>query len=125
LFRRIAGESLGAFLAREVRDPLGIDLHLGLAPDLETRVSPIYPASIGVLLFGMVPSLFFGRTTNGRVYRQVVMGRESGKAFGNPAELGTRGIKNFNAARVHALELPWANAISNARGLARAYAALA
>lgn len=125
LFRRIAGESLGTFLAREVRDPLGIDLHLGLTAEMETRVSSIYPASIGVLLFGMVPALFFGRGTNGRVYRQVVLGRESAKAFGNPAELGTRGVKNFNTTRVHALELPWANAISNARGLARAYAALA
>src|SRR5690606_18721433 len=125
LFKRIAGESLGTFLAREVRGAIGAEVHLGLAAAEEARVSPIYPAGTGVLLTRMIPKMIFDRGTNGRVYRQVVMGRESAKAFGNPAELGPRGIKNFNTTRVHAMELPWGNAISNARGLARMYAALA
>lgn len=125
LFRRIAGESLGTFLAKVVAKPLGADVHLGLPPEHQERVSTIYPASTRDILFGILPRLFFHRGTDGRVYRQVILGKEAGRAFANPAELGPRAIGNFNRPDVHALELPWANAIANARGLARVYAPLA
>ncbi len=125
LFRRLAGESIGTFLRREVTEPLGADVYLGLPASEESRVSPIYPAGLGEILFKIVPKLLFHRGNEGRVYRQVVLGKEAAKAFSNPAELGPKGIANFNTAKVHGMELPWGNGISNARGLARIYAALA
>lgn len=125
LFRRIAGQSLGRFLKEFVAGPLQADVHLGLEDGHAQRVSSIFPATTSEKLFGILPRLFFDRGTEGRVYRQVVLGKETAKAFKNPAELGPTGIQNFNRAEVHALELPWCNAIANARGLARVYAALA
>jgi CubicO group peptidase (beta-lactamase class C family) len=125
LFRRISGQSLGAFLAEFITGPLKADAHLGLGSEDEVRVSPIFPATTKEKLLGILPRLFFHRGTEGRVYRQVVLGKETAKAFRNPAELGPRGIDNFNRADVHAMELPWCNGIANARGLARVYAVLA
>lgn len=125
LFQRIAGKSIGSFLDEEIARPLGADVHLGLAAEHQQRVSTIYPANKRDLVFGILPRLFFHRGTEGRVYRQVALGKETSKAFANPAELGPSGMQNFNLPEVHALELAWANAVTNARGLARVYAALA
>ncbi|MEZ4402381.1 MAG: serine hydrolase domain-containing protein [Kofleriaceae bacterium] len=125
LFRRVAGESLGRFLAREVAAPLGADVHLGLAEADEVRVATNHPATTAERVLKIVPKLLFHRGVEGRVYRQVALGRDAARAFGNPRELGPTGVANFNTRRVHALELPWCNGITNGRGLARVYAALA
>jgi CubicO group peptidase (beta-lactamase class C family) len=125
LFRRITGETLGRFLAREIAAPLGADVHLGLAAEHEARVATNHPATTAERLFKIVPKLLFHRGLEGRVYRQVALGRETAFAFANPAELGPRGLGNFNTRRVHAMELPWANGLASARGLCRVYAALA
>ena len=124
LFSRVAGESLGAFISREIAAPLGADFHLGLPDELEPRVATTYPAGVADLMFKVVPQLLFGRGETGRVYRNVVRKGDSATAFANPAELGARQLANFNTERVHRLELPWANGIGNARGLARIYGAL-
>ncbi len=47
IFRRITGETLGSFLAREVAGPLGADVYLGLPEELEPRVATTYPATTG------------------------------------------------------------------------------
>lgn len=125
LFRRVAGESIGRFIAREIAAPLGADFHLGLPAALETRVATNYPASVSERLFKMVPKLLFHRGVEGRVYRKVALGGDTARAFANPREVGPLGIENFNSARVRRLELPWGNGIGNARGLCRIYAALA
>ncbi len=125
LFRRITGESIGSFLNREVAQPLEADVFVGLPESEETRVSDVYPAGLSELLLQIIPKTLFHRGNEGRVFRQVVMGGETAKAFANPVELGPKQVSNFNTARVHAMELPWGNGIGNARGLARVYAALA
>ena len=125
LFRRVACESLGTFLAREVARPLGADVYLGLPPELEHRVAHNHPATWSERLLRIVPKLLFDPRRDGRVYRQVAFGGDAAHAFGNPRELGPRGIENFNSPRVHRLELPWGNGIASARGLCRVYAALA
>lgn len=125
LFRRITGETLGQFLAREVAGPLGADVHLGLAATDEARVATNHPATTAERVFKILPKLLFHRGLEGRVYRQVALGRDTAFAFATPRELGPSGISNFNAPRVHAMELPWCNAIASGRGLCRVYAALA
>ena len=41
--RRVAGESLGTFLAKEVAGPVGADFHVGLAPEHFGRVANVIP----------------------------------------------------------------------------------
>ena len=81
LIRRVSGMSVGAFVARELAAPLGLDLWIGLPEALEPRVAP-----------------------------QIDDGFPIGRL------LSTR------AAR--AAEIPAANAVTDARSLARLYAAL-
>jgi len=125
LFRRITGETIGTFLAREVARPLGADVYIGLPPELEPRVAHNCPATWRERVLRIVPKLLFDPRRDGRVYRQVAFGGDAAHAFANPRELGPRGIDNFNSPRVHRLELPWGNGIASARGLCRVYAALA
>lgn len=125
LFRRIAGETLGSFLAREVARPLGADVYLGLPAELEPRVAHNHPATRAERVLKIVPKLLLDPGRDGRVYRQVALGRDAARALGNPRELGPRGLENFNRRRIRALELPWVNGVASARGLCRVYAALA
>jgi CubicO group peptidase (beta-lactamase class C family) len=41
--RRVTGESLGTFLAKEVAGPVGADFHVGLAPEHFGRVANVIP----------------------------------------------------------------------------------
>jgi CubicO group peptidase (beta-lactamase class C family) len=123
LFWRVAGESVGAFLRRELAEPLGADVHLGLPAALDARCAPIIPGGARDLLCGILPSLLRG-TTEGRFFRGVLRGGDAARAFGQPAALGARGLHNFNTPRVRRLELPWANAAASGRGLATFYAGL-
>ena len=110
-----------------VRKPSGDDgtTRLGLPAELNSRVATISGPATRQKLFEILPALV--RSTNeGRLYRQALKsGSDTQRAFANPAELGARGIDNYNRPEVRALELPWANAIASARGLATVYAALA
>ena len=125
LFRRIAGESVGAFLSREVATPLGADVHIGLPAHLEDRVATLYPQRPVDVLFKVLPRVFLSPKVEGRVYRNALFGGLAGKAMAHPSVLGPRGLHNFNDPRVHQMELLWANGIGNARGLARVYQAIA
>lgn len=125
LFCRITGESPGAFLKREVAEPLAADVHLGLAAEHEHRVATNYPTTKAEFALLALPKLFVHRGTEGRVYRSAVFGGDASRAFAHPRELGPSGLHNFNTRRVHALELPWGNGIASARGLAKVYAGLA
>ena len=124
LFRRIAGESVGTFLRREITDPLEADAFIGLPVTREIRVAINYPTTTRERLTKVVPDVLFRDTTEGRVFRSVARGGDARGAFANPPELGPAGLPNFNTRRVHALELPWGNGVANARGLGRIMAAL-
>lgn len=112
LIRRVDGRTPGRFVAEEIATPLGLELWIGLPEALESRVSP--------LIGSLVPA-----PTN-------PVKRALANRFGGP---GTRldraltlsgafsGNGVFNRRDVHAAELPAANAIGNARSLAKLYAA--
>lgn len=125
LVRRVSGRSVGRFLAEEVAGPLGADAHLGLPESEEARVARLYPTGLSTFFSKILPRLVTGLTLEGRIYRRFLQrSSPTARAVANPAELGIRGIKNFDSPRVRRLELPWANATASARGLARIYAAL-
>lgn len=111
IVRRITGETLAAFVARELAAPLGLDLYIGLPPELEERVSTIEPPDAPpelvalVLPEGSIP--WRAITLNGLM----------------PVTMAGSGL-GFNSPVVHQLQLPAANGITNARSLARLYAAI-
>jgi len=126
LFRRVAGKTLGTFLREEVAGPLGADVHLGLPASEEPRVARVIPSSTWTRLTRALPAGLLGYGVEGRILRAAVRPKTlTARAFANPKALGATGLSNFNTARVHRMELPWANGIVSARGLARVYAALA
>jgi CubicO group peptidase (beta-lactamase class C family) len=125
LFRRITGETLGAFFRREVAEPLGAEVFLGLPEALEPRVAPIRPLSQLERLTVALPDVLLGGGPEQRILRAVLAKGDPVTAFAQPAELGASHITNFNLPRVHRLELPWGGALGTARGLSRIYAALA
>jgi len=43
LMRRITGQTLGQFAAEQVTGPLGVDFHIGLAPEHDARVAHVIP----------------------------------------------------------------------------------
>lgn len=125
LFQRIAGETLGTFLRREVFEPLGADVHLGLPPGHDSRVATLYPVPPASLLRAVLPEVVTRSTTEGRLYRDILLDPRSPArlAFLNP-KLGRGALKVLNEPWVRALELPWMGAIGTARGLATVYSAL-
>lgn len=125
LVRRVDGRSLGRFLADEVAGPLGLELFVGLPAHAVDRVAPLRstrtphgtrrpaggrhldPRSIRVWVEMLRPGSLAVRalTLNG--------------AFG---AFGRNGP--FNRPEVWAAEVPAANGITDARSLARLYAAM-
>lgn len=125
LFERVTGKTVGRFLADDIAGPLGAEVHIGLPAELEARVATNYPIGTRERLLRVVPKALFSRGHDGRVYRKAFeKGSISQRAFRYPAELGIGGLDNYNTRRVHRMELPWANGLGNARGLAKVYGAL-
>ncbi len=126
LFRRVAGRTVGDFLRTEITGPLGADLFLGLPPEATPRVARLLPTTGRDKLTRLLPAVALGYGVEGRLFRSFLDPRSATRAaFSVTPELGARSIETFNAPRVHRMEMPWANGIGNARGLARVYAALA
>jgi CubicO group peptidase (beta-lactamase class C family) len=118
LFRQVAQETVGQFFAREVARRLGANAFIGLPPEQDHQVATLYPVSAFERITALLPDVLFGNTTEGRVARAFLAGdRSIERAYMNPS-LGHRALQLFNETWVHRLELPWANAISNARALA-------
>ncbi|HXZ61179.1 MAG TPA: serine hydrolase domain-containing protein [Acidimicrobiales bacterium] len=97
IVRRITGESLGTFFAREVAAPLGADFHIGLPESEDHRVSKVIPPP------PLDPSAFEGQVS------ELML-----KTFGNPP---------IDASMAHhgwwrRAEIPAANGHGNARSVA-------
>jgi CubicO group peptidase (beta-lactamase class C family) len=114
LVRRVDGRTIGQYFADEVAGPLGLDFWIGLPESEEARVStleasppPSDPAELLLMMQVMGPGTpgFNALTMHG-----VVLALGLAK---NP----------FNTRAFHATEMPAANGITNARSLAKMYAA--
>jgi CubicO group peptidase (beta-lactamase class C family) len=114
LVRRVdpKGRSLGGFVADEIVAPLGTELWIGLPELEEPRVAPLIPTP--------PPD----SPAVAEMMRQLV-GPETlaGQALTLNGAFGLTGPLVWNTREVHAAEIPAANAITNARSLARTYAA--
>lgn len=110
LVRRLSGRSLGTFFRDEVAQPLGLDFWIGLPEALEPRVAP------------MIPYVYTAAQSK-TPFMQALRDRSSiASLFYFNCGKWRSGA---NTREAHAAELPAANGISNARGLAGLYAPLA
>jgi CubicO group peptidase (beta-lactamase class C family) len=113
--RRVSGRSLGTFFREEVAGPLGLDFWIGLPADHEGRVAPTVPApppGPG----DPVPSLYVAAFTDPTSI-QALMLANSGGYMTVPGESDSRAA--------HAAEIGAVGGMTNARGLAGMYRALA
>jgi CubicO group peptidase (beta-lactamase class C family) len=109
--RRVSGCSLGTFFRDEIAGRLGLDFWIGLPEAEEPRVARIAPPP------RPDPNDAFGAALQGH-------GSLTRRAFMNPSTLFFAGGADF-ARQLRAAEIPAANGITNARGLAGLYAPLA
>lgn len=116
LVRRLSGESIGAFLRRELAGPLGADVQVGIGGRDQARTAEF---------------LFTEETVAGPDGGQSTPGSGAGcepprmvsRAYGNPP--GATGIGTVNTPAWRAAQMPSSNAHATARGIARVYGALA
>jgi CubicO group peptidase (beta-lactamase class C family) len=109
VIKRVAGVSVGQFVAERIVQPLGLEFWIGLPDDLNARVAPQIPAPPP--LPGARPDPFAARLAD----PTSLMFR----AFTNPSGLFTAA----NTPAFRAAEVPAANGIGTARSLSRLYAA--
>ena len=115
LIRRVdpSHRGVGQFVQDEIAGPLGIEFYIGLAEALEPRVAPILGVPITTesddpVVKAMLEQ-FMGPDSNG------------GRALTLNGVFTGEGL--FNSRAIHAAEIPAANGITNARSLAKIYAA--
>lgn len=109
IVRRVSGQSVGEFVAERIAAPLKLDLWIGLPQSEEARVAPmIAPPPLPP---GAQADIFTARMLDSTTLLH--------KAFVNPP----LPAPVFNERGFHAAEIPAANGITNARSLARMYAA--
>ncbi|MFQ6331730.1 serine hydrolase domain-containing protein [Nocardia sp. CWNU-33] len=105
--RRATGTSIGEFFASEITRPLGIDFWIGLPAQIEPHIAPIINQAAGG---PMTPFLDAALHQRGSIPNLVVF---------NSGDFARSGV-NTRAGR--AAEIPAANGITHARGLAQLYA---
>lgn len=110
--RRITGKSLGTYFREEIAGPLGLDFHIGLAPEHDARTAEMIPAPIPPPGEGNPIAEILSKP-----------GSMQFKAFVMSVDLMNPGHANTREWR--AAEIPSANGHSDARALARVYGALA
>jgi CubicO group peptidase (beta-lactamase class C family) len=106
VIRRASGDTVGAWVQRELAKPLGLDLWIGLPEQEEPRVAPLidFPPSDELSEF---------------LTAVITPGTMTHRSFMNPPIAVTW----FNERPYRECELPAVNGITNARSLARLYAA--
>lgn len=119
LFARIAGESVGTFLQRELFAPLGADVSLGTPASVDARMATLYAPPKPLRIVKMLASTVVGANAEDRVLRATIArGSLSRRAFFNPRDAEP---PVWNDLRVRRAELPSGSATASAQGIARAY----
>jgi CubicO group peptidase (beta-lactamase class C family) len=116
VIRRVTGRTVGTYFREEIAEPLGLDFWIGLPEEQEPRVATL----VGGLTSGLESA---DLDADARASIAALMGPDSimGKALSGGGAFAADGIWNTRA--VHAAEVPAAAGISDARSLARMYAA--
>jgi CubicO group peptidase (beta-lactamase class C family) len=125
VIRRVGGRNIGAYLREEITGPLDADFYIGLPEELDDRVAMLgsmFPP--GVDLDVDRPASPDAEPNPVREMLLQIMGPDTvlGKALASPGG-AFRKVESFNTRAVRAAEIPAANGVSDARSLARLYAA--
>lgn len=115
LVRRVTGRSIGQYVQDEIVSPLGAELWIGLPEEHEPRVSP--------MIGGINPGGGEGLDPAVKAMLEQFMGPNSPGGQALSLNGAFAGDGTFNRRDVHASMIPAANGITNARSLARIYAA--
>ncbi len=123
LVRRVTGRSLGRFFAEEVAGRLGLDFWIGLPADRAATVAPLIdgvpdPSELDLITDPDARALVL-RIAGAMNDPESLFA----KALSTNGALPTPDALTWNDPAVYAAELPAANGITNARSLARMYAA--
>jgi CubicO group peptidase (beta-lactamase class C family) len=111
--RRVTGRSLGTFFHDDVATPLGLDFWIGLPASEEQRVST---------LVSWRDTSALDEATMGALDQFMGPASTIGKALFSPGGALKR-EDLWNSRELHAAEIPAANGITDARSIARMYAA--
>ncbi len=125
LVRRVTGRSLGTFFADEVAGPLGLDFWIGLPDQQQARVAPLSAAKPDPSQFDpskIDPEIAPLLQDLAAAYLDPESITNRALSLGGTFALGGGGL-SWNDPRVRAAEIPAANGVTNARSLARMYAA--
>jgi CubicO group peptidase (beta-lactamase class C family) len=114
VMRRISGKDVGTFFREEVAGPLGLDFHLGLAAEHEGRVAPTIRADLPPP--GEAPSRFLSQANSDPQSLQALVVKNTGRYAT---------ARDHESRQAHQAVVPSQGGITNARGLAGLYAALA
>jgi CubicO group peptidase (beta-lactamase class C family) len=114
--RRVSGRSVGTYFREEIAEPLGLDFWIGLPEEHESRVAMLVGSLTGDLDSANLDA-------DARASIAALIGPDSilGKALTGGGAFAADGIWNTRA--VHAAEVPAAAGVSDARSIARMYAA--
>lgn len=124
--RRITGKSLGTFFADEVAGPLGLEFWIGLPDQQQARVAPLTNRGLPRPRAATDPAVESEEPFEDLVTTvEKLLGPDSMlvKALGGAVSMPFVVEGAFNRDDVRAAELPAANGVTNARSLARMYAA--
>lgn len=112
--RRITGATLGTFFRRTVVEPLGLQAWIGLPADADVDLARIVPAEVDPAMAALLETL---EGPAGPVSRVITLGSAL------PLHLVTGEPGDMNDRDVLAVELGAASMVTDARSLARMYAA--
>lgn len=115
VIRRVSGVSVGTFFQREVAQPLGIDFWIGMPSSALGRVAPMRPATEVLEV-----DRFTNTAASDPASLQAAVFNIGGWLGAPPSTPPA-----YNAAASLQAEIPAAGGVTNARGLATIYAALA
>ncbi|PRD50044.1 serine hydrolase domain-containing protein [Phyllobacterium myrsinacearum] len=123
--RRITGRSLGTFFAEEIAGPLGLSAWIGLPEEIETRLALIEAApfpynSMEDLVADFAKLMRLDPAVAAALVKDVY---GPGSAFMKAGAAGGLTEENVQSRTYRAAEFPAANMFTNARSLARMYAA--
>lgn len=107
--RRVSGRSIGTFIRDEIAGPLALELWVGLPEEHEPRVARILPPPPPDRMTPFLGAILTPTTLTAR-------------SFLNPMTFFAPGCVNSRAMR--AAEIPAANGVATARGLAALYAGI-
>ena len=117
LRRRRPGTTLGRYWREKFAEPLSLSIWIGLPPERDAEVAPIYPARNPPLdseRKGWDADFYDAMLEEGSLTR---------RAFGSPS--GLHAVRDLNAPAARRAELPSLGGIGTARSLAKFYAMLA